>query len=336
MKNQGSLSGKIKAMVLECAKSLLGFMGLVAVGGVVGTSCEEPAAMYGCPYSDFEIKGKVVDEQQKPIKGIVVTAYPELFLNDFMKPEEIDGRSFDAMTGEDGTFVMRLQNTIAPDSLYAVDVDGPENDGDFKMTGLKLELHEVDPPADRDSDYDRVWYDGAFESDDMLFEMKQKEGVDNGGNGDNGNEDIVWDFGPIIYRINLVDAEGNNLLDPECENAIDPTLIEADYKGVTYLVSDGDEPKTKEYLPHFYGLTIDEDALAASYGYGNGNYLLFGELEGGTSYENEELTLRIGEDREYLISFTREFMWADSYPDIHDEWYLNGEMDSDGIIRMVL
>ncbi len=176
MKNR--IVSKIRTAALTGVKSLLEFMGIVAVGGSLAASCEEPAAMYGCPYSDYEVKGKVVDEQQKPIKGIVVTHnadYLKHFETGENRLEDINGKDFEAVTGDDGTFVMRVQSYVAPDSLYAVDIDGMANGGDFKTEGLKVELHEVDPPADRDSEYDQVWYEGAFQSQDMLFEMKPKE-----------------------------------------------------------------------------------------------------------------------------------------------------------------
>lgn len=105
----------------------LGLMGISCAA-----SCDEinnQMAEYGCPYAQFEIKGKVTDPEGNPIKGIEVSS-------DFI------GES--TYTKEDGTYLYKggfFPGDTMPLSMK--DVDGEENGGKFKEFSKEIRLkHE--------------------------------------------------------------------------------------------------------------------------------------------------------------------------------------------------
>lgn len=167
MENQNSFMSIIKRLAAKCSKVLLGFLGVSVIGCGVSTSCR---VMYGSPYADYEIKGKVVNEKNEPIKGIVVVPNPRYFESGEYGVDEAGHYDFGAVTADDGTFYMSGTHGGYPDSLYAVDVDSIANGGYFQTTGVKLEMTQTVVPGKDDND----WYSGVFESQDMLFVMKEK------------------------------------------------------------------------------------------------------------------------------------------------------------------
>ncbi len=139
---------------------------------------------------------------------------------------------------------------------------------------------------------------------------------------------MVWDITPVVYKIILVDAAGNDLLSADHPNAIVLKNIAAEFKGETYrIVSDS---QSKALMPYFYGLdrVYDENL-----GY---NLLVFGELDGAESYENEELVIKWGDGTSDIISFTRTFkLGSDGYPEISHKWFLNGKESKDNVIKII-
>ncbi len=167
MENQNPKMNKIKNLIAKYSKTMLGFLGIAVIGCGTSTSCK---VMYGAPYADYEIKGRVVNEQNEPIKGVVVTASPSVFEDKKVGISDISGNSFDAVTAEDGTFYMSGRGGGFPDSLFAVDVDSMANGGYYHTTGAKLEMTQTIVPGKDDN----MWYRGAFSSKDILFKMKEK------------------------------------------------------------------------------------------------------------------------------------------------------------------
>ncbi len=167
MENQNSFMSIIKRLAAKCSKVLLGFLGVSVIGCGVSTSCR---VMYGAPYAEYHIKGRVINERNEPIKGIVVTASPSVYEDGRGSISDISGGTYDAVTTEDGTFYMSVTQGGYPNSLYAVDVDSIANGGCFQTTGVKLEMTQTLVPGKDDND----WYSGVFESQDMLFVMKEK------------------------------------------------------------------------------------------------------------------------------------------------------------------
>ncbi len=146
--------------------------------------------------------------------------------------------------------------------------------------------------------------------------------------------DMIWDIYPVEYMVRLLDSDGNDLLDPLNENRIDVYAIEATYKGKVYLVSDGIIPVTKAYMPHFGGLTISDYPR-----YGDkveGAVLVFGELDGAKSYDNEELRIDWGDGTYDVVSFDRDFQWGrNGSPKVEHKWFLNGREYPDAVIEIV-
>ncbi len=155
-------------MIIRLSKSLLALLGFSVVG--CGPLGGDVAVMYGCPTADFAISGKVVDEDGKPIQGIVISAQRhEWESGEKSSIDEIQPYYFEAVTSDDGTYVMNVQQMEAPDSLYAIDIDGALNGGEYKTARVKLEMEQVKEPGDRDS-----WYIGGFEAVDVNFNMEVK------------------------------------------------------------------------------------------------------------------------------------------------------------------
>ena len=101
--------------------------------GLLGISCAascdeifDQREEYGCPYAQFEIKGKVTDPEGNPIKGIEVSS-------DFI------GES--THTEADGTYLYK-GNFFPGDTMPITmkDVDGEENGGKFKEASQEIRL----------------------------------------------------------------------------------------------------------------------------------------------------------------------------------------------------
>lgn len=100
--------------------SLLGFSSCDSEGG------DEPC-LYGTPRATYNIKGKVIDTDGKPINGIKVQAgemYDE-YGEPLIEP---------VYTNEDGEYTTTIQDAYMPVSALEMvfeDVDGEENGGVF-------------------------------------------------------------------------------------------------------------------------------------------------------------------------------------------------------------
>ena len=71
----------------------------------------------------------------------------------------------------------------------------------------------------------------------------------------NGGDDLIWDFAPIVLYISVQDAQGNDLLNPLTKGSIANQGIKSDVpKGET---SEKDAPlneRTRAYMAYFTGL----------------------------------------------------------------------------------
>ncbi len=153
---------------------------------------------------------------------------------------------------------------------------------------------------------------------------------DNGG--DDGPEGgKIWDIAPVVYRLKVVNALGNDILDPSKDISIDYKAIEAVYNGEAYKIKT--EPQTRDYLPHFNGLELIYYTHLGHY------TLTFGELEGAESYDNEELRINWGDGTSDVVSFDRDFKWGKKGdPEVSHKWFLNGkavEPEYGGVIKIV-
>lgn len=147
---------------------------------------------------------------------------------------------------------------------------------------------------------------------------------------DNDNEDVlIWDICPVVYTIQIMDHNGNDLLNPATPNSLDYTTIKAIYKDNDYQCKEEDSGKTKAYMPRFYGLIRSKNQNAGPY------LLKFGELEGSTSYKDEVLTLVYEDGSSDIISFNRDFRWdKKGNPDVKEQWFLNGKQVERGTITI--
>lgn len=82
----------------------------------------------------------------------------------------------------------------------------------------------------------------------------------------------AW-YAPIVFNIRVLSPEGYSIL-----NTSNSQFIKATYKGVTYEC----DKSMRAYNPEFYGLKRNNDIL------------LFGELDGSKTYENEQIILSWG------------------------------------------
>lgn len=86
-------------------------------------------ACYGVPYDAYEVKGKVVDEDDNPIAGIAYEgAVGDLYVSEQMR------------TGEDGSFAVSTFDFGAEKmTLTFIDDDGEENGGTFKAKTIEID-----------------------------------------------------------------------------------------------------------------------------------------------------------------------------------------------------
>lgn len=108
---------------------------VIALVGFSACSAEV-AAEYGTPHAEFEIKGKVTDMQQTPLKDIAV-----IYDDQFQGPDTL-------YTGSDGYFI--IQGTMFPREkmkLIFKDLDGDSNGGLFGTKSVDVTMQQVEQGA---------------------------------------------------------------------------------------------------------------------------------------------------------------------------------------------
>lgn len=117
----------MKEKLLLAAAALLGF----------ATACnneeDQPkvVSMYGVPYNNYKIKGKVTDKAGRPIKGIEVRS------NAYLPTPE-------ATTAADGTYDLSGKGVGNTARVTFTDTDGPANGGDFAAKTVDIEFTEAE------------------------------------------------------------------------------------------------------------------------------------------------------------------------------------------------
>ena len=155
--NGGWFATQEKHVALEQQKEGQGWY--FGVFGALGVDVKmhpvESVAEYGVPYATFEIKGKVVDSEGNPLKGI------EVYGEDIYEDMRVK-----TTTDENGSF-----NLVQPEWFPAgeadicfEDVDGEENGGDF---GKKTETVKLTQTEDGEGH----WNDGVYSSEDLTIMM---------------------------------------------------------------------------------------------------------------------------------------------------------------------
>ena len=124
----------MKEKLLLAAASLLGF----------ATACENKRTvdMYGTPYFDYKVKGKVTDKEGAPVKGI-----------------EVGSQDAGPVTsGSDGSYELSGREwSFRQTTLTFTDIDGPENGGEFTEKKVTVEFTEADRTGKGEG-----WYEGTF------------------------------------------------------------------------------------------------------------------------------------------------------------------------------
>ena len=140
----------MKEKLLLAAAALLGF----------ATACnneeDQPkvVSMYGVPYNNYKIKGKVTDKAGQPIKDIEVDSYD-------VRP---------VTTGSDGSYELSGQNFGGDLEITFTDIDGPANGGDFAAKTVTVEFTEADRTAKG-----KGWDRGSFAKSGVDITLEEKE-----------------------------------------------------------------------------------------------------------------------------------------------------------------
>ena len=145
----------MKDIFIKLFRCLLPILGFALV-----ESCAKD--MYGCPYSDFQLKGTVTDTEGEPIEGIKVNLSG-------VKGGQVDGYRQDEVcyTDSEGIYIVTNQDFSTFDNLHLKfeDIDGIANDGEF-------ETYELDVAVEQTKKADG-WFKGAFRAGADV-ELKRK------------------------------------------------------------------------------------------------------------------------------------------------------------------
>lgn len=152
----------MRSFFIKVSRAILALFGVT-----IFTACPV-VAMYATPYSDYEIKGKVVDEITKePVKGVRVIrskAYPS---EGQIKVDEYDK---DTLYTNDGTFMFSgTEDTFGGYSHIKVeDIDSLEN-GLYESNEVLVELTQAKRPKPDG------WYQGFYQADNVIVELTPKK-----------------------------------------------------------------------------------------------------------------------------------------------------------------
>lgn len=141
-------------------------------------------------------------------------------------------------------------------------------------------------------------------------------------------EDKIWDITPLTFNIYLRNKNGYDLLNTMVEGHIDLDSIKAIFQGREYYVNDSQytSGNSRAILPIFTGLTRPWHDQNDTRAYP----LLFGELDGTETFENEMLIMDWGTLGRDTITFTSKMEWKDNAPFFTRSYSLNGkEVDKD-------
>lgn len=132
---------------------------------------------------------------------------------------------------------------------------------------------------------------------------------------DNGIEDRVWDFDPIVLSIEVVDAQGNDLLNPNTAGNISEKKITATIDGKTYT---NNYATSRYYLPNLFGLKTQKGP--------NGKYqLLIGEFDATKNIGNYAITIDWGDGTTDEFSYSNNLSWDQDNPIFDRHFFQNGK-----------
>lgn len=163
---------KVKNWLLVTAMGVLGLSSCHSTKDVAktegGDAAEQPAPrneialMYGVPTMDFVVKGRVIDQQGKPVEGMqVVLLNSSIDITpDNMMEDNKNVRSYlndvADTTNVNGEFQTSVKDVpMEKQRLIVRDIDGSKN-GVVKDQMVELEFTEADQVAKREG-----WYQGS-------------------------------------------------------------------------------------------------------------------------------------------------------------------------------
>jgi putative lipoprotein (rSAM/lipoprotein system) len=109
--------------LLSLALALLGF------GSCSFLETRDGPVMYGMPPDKYEVKAKVLDKENKPIRGIRVEVKAEKYSNHIMA---------DGSTDANGVFVDRVYENHV--NIVCEDTDGDKNGGVFEKDSIRADV----------------------------------------------------------------------------------------------------------------------------------------------------------------------------------------------------
>ena len=113
---------------------------IAALFGVLGMSCRQLVAEYGCPYATLDVSGTITDSEAQPVKNIQVSV--KLNAN----PQA--GKVPVAVSVEDGTYEGELEGVFPVQTamLYADDTTGvyASDSAEVKLTYYKSQVSPSD------------------------------------------------------------------------------------------------------------------------------------------------------------------------------------------------
>lgn len=145
---------------------------------------------------------------------------------------------------------------------------------------------------------------------------------------DNTSGDVIWDFSPIIYRVLLEGANGQDLLDPNVEGNLREAVSVVCNDSVFY--PDSSDVFTVEEIKNHMTRYYFPDPLRLKIRKGDGQrknrYMLaFGEFDRAQSHEWQEVTLQVGEAKQIKLAFHNETSkQGDGTPILKCDFYYNG------------
>ncbi len=157
----------MKNIVPKFCRWALGVLGITAFDAC---NSEIPPIIdeYGCPYSEYEIKGKVVDSNTgKPLKKIEIEAFNQY--KDYNGQIRLDAiYSAKDTTKADGLFRMTGSDMVFNDNIVLKCKDIDDSDGDYGEIEVSVPLKE------KNTEDAGHWYLGKFVYDASEIEMTEK------------------------------------------------------------------------------------------------------------------------------------------------------------------
>lgn len=159
------MKARVSKVFISIVTALLGMLGFQSCN-IFGIGM----VMYGTPHADFNVKGRVTDEDGKPVPGArtVIDAY-------YGWTDDL-GIGYSNLDYTDTLYTDSQGHVYAAASIFdesshvtvtVTDVDGLEN-GEFEETVIEnLRMHKV-------KDGDGSWYGGAYEMEfEAVVKMKK-------------------------------------------------------------------------------------------------------------------------------------------------------------------